>query len=83
MVGFWDPTPGGVLVLDNRDSFVYNLAHRFYEAGVRVGVVRSDEIKVEDVAALSPSAIVISPGPGHPSSAGISCLLYTSPSPRD
>lgn len=68
----WAPKPGGLLVLDNRDSFVFNLAHRLHEVGVECGVVRSDELTVDDVRSLAPSRIVISPGPGHPRDAGVS-----------
>jgi anthranilate synthase/aminodeoxychorismate synthase-like glutamine amidotransferase len=61
-----------LLILDNRDSFVFNLAHRLFEVGVDCGVVRSDELTVDSVRALAPSRIVISPGPGHPRDAGVS-----------
>jgi anthranilate synthase/aminodeoxychorismate synthase-like glutamine amidotransferase len=63
---------GQVLLLDNRDSFTFNLAHRLYEVGVTVGVVRSDAITLDALRALQPRALVISPGPGHPRDAGIS-----------
>ncbi|MGM0558550.1 MAG: anthranilate synthase component II [Myxococcota bacterium] len=69
----WKPgTPGSVLLLDNRDSFVFNLAHRLYEVGAYCAVVRSDELTIDEVCSLEPSHIVISPGPGHPRDAGIS-----------
>ena len=61
-----------ILILDNRDSFVFNLAHRFYEAGREAKVLRSDAVDVDEIAELSPKALVISPGPGHPDDAGCS-----------
>ena len=64
--------PGEIVILDNRDSFVFNLAHRFAEIGQKASVVRSDEIEVEELEELQPAAIVVSPGPGHPVDAGIS-----------
>jgi anthranilate synthase/aminodeoxychorismate synthase-like glutamine amidotransferase len=69
----WAATePGGVLILDNRDSFVFNLAHRLFEVGAKSSVVRSDEVTLDAIRAWRPSRIVISPGPGYPSDAGIS-----------
>lgn len=61
-----------VLLLDNYDSFTYNLAHRLGELGAAVEVVRNDAVTVEDIAAKSPTHLVISPGPGRPEAAGIS-----------
>lgn len=61
-----------ILVLDNRDSFVYNLARYVRELGGESVVRRSDEIGLADVAALAPSHIIISPGPCTPNEAGIS-----------
>jgi anthranilate synthase/aminodeoxychorismate synthase-like glutamine amidotransferase len=61
-----------VLLLDNYDSFTWNLAHRLGELGAVVRVVRNDAVSVEDVARLAPERIVISPGPGRPETAGIS-----------
>lgn len=63
---------GQVVLLDNRDSFTYNLAHRLFEVGVQVCVVRSDQIGLDALVALDPRALVISPGPGHPRDAGVS-----------
>ncbi|MBA2665293.1 MAG: aminodeoxychorismate/anthranilate synthase component II [Bradymonadaceae bacterium] len=63
---------GEVVLLDNRDSFVYNLAHRFFELGQRVVVVRSDSVSLEELIAWQPRALVVSPGPGHPDEAGVS-----------
>lgn len=61
-----------MLVLDNRDSFVYNLARYVRELGGEALVWRSDEKTIEDVEALAPSHIIISPGPCTPREAGIS-----------
>ena len=64
-----------LLLIDNYDSFVYNLARYLVELGCETQVIRNDAIDVEGVAALSPSAIVISPGPCTPHEAGISIPL--------
>lgn len=61
-----------LLMIDNYDSFTYNLVQYFGELGVEVRVVRNDEIDVAHIAALRPTQIVISPGPCTPSEAGIS-----------
>lgn len=64
-----------ILLIDNYDSFTYNLVHYLGELGARVTVWRNDMISVEDVLALKPEAVVLSPGPGRPESAGISLDL--------
>ncbi len=61
-----------VVMVDNYDSFTYNLVQYFGELGADVTVVRNDEVTVEDIEALSPDKIVISPGPCTPKEAGIS-----------
>ena len=61
-----------LLVIDNYDSFTYNLVQYFGELGAEVEVVRNDRIDIEGIRALNPAAIVISPGPGTPDDAGIS-----------
>ena len=61
-----------LLLIDNYDSFTYNLYQLLSELGERVEVVRNDEVTVEQVEALGPERIVISPGPGSPAQAGIS-----------
>jgi anthranilate synthase component II len=61
-----------VLMIDNYDSFTYNLVQYLGELGVAVTVVRNDEVSVDDVARLRPEKIVISPGPCAPNEAGIS-----------
>jgi len=60
-----------LLVLDNYDSFTYNLVQYFGELGAQVKVFRNDEVSVQEIEALSPSHIVISPGPCTPNEAGI------------
>ena len=64
-----------ILILDNYDSFTYNLAQCLGELGAEPLVRRSDALTVEEILALEPDRIVISPGPGHPSSAGVSVEL--------
>jgi anthranilate synthase/aminodeoxychorismate synthase-like glutamine amidotransferase len=61
-----------ILVIDNYDSFTYNLVQYLGELGADPHVVRNDAIDVEGVAAMKPERIVISPGPGTPDEAGIS-----------
>jgi len=61
-----------ILMIDNYDSFTYNLVHYFQELGAELTVIRHDEWTIEEVEAFRPSHIVISPGPGHPREAGIS-----------
>jgi anthranilate synthase/aminodeoxychorismate synthase-like glutamine amidotransferase len=60
-----------VVVVDNYDSFTYNLVQYLGELGATITVVRNDEATVQQVAALHPEHIVISPGPGRPEDAGI------------
>jgi anthranilate synthase/aminodeoxychorismate synthase-like glutamine amidotransferase len=62
-----------LLVLDNYDSFTYNLVQYFGELGADILVKRNDEITIPEIAALKPERIVISPGPCTPNEAGISC----------
>jgi len=61
-----------LLMIDNYDSFTYNLVQYFGELGADVRVYRNDEISVERIAALAPAHLVISPGPCTPAEAGIS-----------
>lgn len=60
-----------VLVIDNYDSFTYNLVQYLGELGAEVKTVRNDEISVDDISRMSPEGIVISPGPCSPNEAGI------------
>lgn len=64
-----------LLMIDNYDSFTYNVVQYFGELGADVHVVRNDEIGVADIAALAPERIVISPGPCTPNEAGISMAV--------
>ena len=59
-----------LLLIDNYDSFTYNLAHLFGELGAEVIVRRNDEIDADEAEQLAPSHLVISPGPGRPSESG-------------
>ena len=61
-----------ILMIDNYDSFTYNLVQYLGEMGQDLKVVRNDEIRVADVKKMKPSRIVISPGPGRPEDAGVS-----------
>src|SRR3954469_18234280 len=64
-----------ILMIDNYDSFTYNLVQYLGELGAEVRVQRNDELSVEDVQRMSPSHLVISPGPCTPNEAGISLAL--------
>ena len=61
-----------ILMIDNYDSFTYNLYQYMSELGVEVKVVRNDKITLKEIGELTPSKIVISPGPCTPDKAGIS-----------
>jgi anthranilate synthase/aminodeoxychorismate synthase-like glutamine amidotransferase len=71
-----------LLMLDNYDSFTYNLVHLFQELGAEVVVYRNDAITVEEAEALAPSHLVVSPGPGRPADAGVSVELIRRLGPR-
>jgi anthranilate synthase/aminodeoxychorismate synthase-like glutamine amidotransferase len=64
-----------VLVIDNYDSFVFNLVQYLGELGAEPVVHRNDALSVEDALAIAPDAILLSPGPGRPEHAGIICEL--------
>lgn len=64
-----------LLMIDNYDSFTYNLVQYFGELGVEVRVFRNDQITVEEIAALQPRWLVISPGPCTPNEAGVSLAV--------
>ena len=66
-----------ILMIDNYDSFTYNLVQYLGELGEELIVKRNDQITIQAIARLEPSSIVISPGPGRPSDAGISNELIT------
>ncbi len=61
-----------ILLIDNYDSFTYNLAHLFGALGAEVTVLRNDEIDADGAERLAPSHLVVSPGPGRPADAGVS-----------
>lgn len=60
-----------ILIIDNYDSFVYNLYQYFSQLGAQCEVIRNDLISVAQIQVLQPEGIVLSPGPGHPRDAGI------------
>ncbi len=62
-----------IILLDNYDSFTYNLVHYIGELGAEVDIIRNDKIGVDGLLALAPDGVVISPGPGTPQDSGI-CL---------
>jgi anthranilate synthase/aminodeoxychorismate synthase-like glutamine amidotransferase len=64
-----------ILLVDNYDSFTYNLAHLFGELGAEVVVRRNDAITVEQAERMAPSHLVVSPGPGRPEDSGVSIEL--------
>jgi anthranilate synthase/aminodeoxychorismate synthase-like glutamine amidotransferase len=64
-----------ILVVDNYDSFTFNLVQALQSLGAEVEVQRNDELSVEDVRAMAPEAVVLSPGPCTPAEAGISVPL--------
>jgi len=66
-----------VAVIDNYDSFTFNLVHYIREAGADVVVYRNDKVSIEALETINPDALVISPGPGRPEDAGISLDVVT------
>ena len=66
-----------VLVIDNVDSFVYNLVQYLGELGAQPVVVRNNEVTVDEALATKPNAVLLSPGPGRPEDAGILCDAIT------
>jgi anthranilate synthase/aminodeoxychorismate synthase-like glutamine amidotransferase len=64
-----------ILLIDNYDSFTYNLVQYLSELGAKLKVYRNDKVTIKDVKRIRPSHIVISPGPGRPENAGISNKL--------
>jgi anthranilate synthase/aminodeoxychorismate synthase-like glutamine amidotransferase len=61
-----------ILVIDNYDSFTYNLVQYLLEAGAEVLVRKNDEVSLSEIEALAPAGLVVSPGPGQPKDAGVS-----------
>lgn len=64
-----------VLVVDNYDSFTFNLVQYLGEIGAELRIVRNDQATVDEIVALRPDRVVISPGPGHPAEAGMAVEL--------
>ena len=64
-----------VLLIDNYDSFTYNLVQSFLVLGARVEVFRNDQISIQEAQSLNPTHLVISPGPGRPDDAGVSLQM--------
>ena len=64
-----------ILVLDNYDSFVYNIVQYLGELGAEPIVMRNDQIRVDEALAIKPDGVLLSPGPGQPTQAGILCEL--------
>ncbi|HET8873888.1 MAG TPA: aminodeoxychorismate/anthranilate synthase component II [Gaiellaceae bacterium] len=71
-----------ILLIDNYDSFTYNLAHLFGELGAEVVVHRNDAIDPDEAERLAPSHLVVSPGPGRPADAGASSEIIRRLAPR-
>ena len=71
-----------ILVVDNYDSFTYNLVHYLAELGAATHVVRNDDLTAEEAWALKPQAVLLSPGPCTPTEAGI-CLALLETAPLD
>lgn len=71
-----------ILLVDNYDSFTYNLAHLFQELGADVTVLRNDAIDADEAERMSPSHLIISPGPGRPEDAGASVEIVRRLGPR-
>ena len=71
-----------LLMIDNYDSFTYNLVHLFEELGAEVVVRRNDAITVDEAVEMAPDRLVVSPGPGRPADAGVSVELIRRLGPR-
>jgi anthranilate synthase/aminodeoxychorismate synthase-like glutamine amidotransferase len=71
-----------ILLVDNYDSFTYNLAHLFGELGAEVVVRRNDAINADEAEQMAPSHLVVSPGPGRPDEAGASVDIIRRLAPR-
>ena len=64
-----------ILMIDNYDSFTYNVVQYCLELGANLKVIRNDELTIEEIKALNPEKIIISPGPATPNEAGITLEL--------
>lgn len=67
-----------VLIIDNYDSFTYNLAQQVATLGQEIKVTKNDETNIDEIRSLAPTHIIISPGPGRPESSGISLAVIKS-----
>ena len=70
-----------ILIIDNYDSFVHNLARYVREAGCETHIIRNDAVSVDDCLSLLPEAVIISPGPNRPEDAGLSLPLINALAP--
>lgn len=64
-----------ILIIDNYDSFTYNIAQELGRLGMEVLVWRNDKFSLDDIRQADPAAIILSPGPGHPADAGLTCQV--------
>ncbi len=64
-----------LLIIDNYDSFTYNLVQYFGELGAEMKIIRNDAMSIEEIRALKPTRICVSPGPCTPNEAGVSCAV--------
>ncbi|HET7647291.1 MAG TPA: hypothetical protein VFK17_01910, partial [Gaiellaceae bacterium] len=71
-----------ILMIDNYDSFTYNLVHLFEELGAEVIVRRNDELTPDEAEEMNPTHLVVSPGPGRPEAAGASLAILDRLAPR-
>ena len=71
-----------ILLVDNYDSFTYNLAHLFGELGEEVDVRRNDAVSADDAEQFAPDYLVVSPGPGRPADAGATREIIRRLAPR-
>lgn len=71
-----------LLIIDNYDSFTYNLVHYAQELGANTHVIRNDDLSCAEALALNPKAVILSPGPKTPTEAGI-CLEFIKSAPED
>jgi para-aminobenzoate synthetase component 2 len=71
-----------ILLIDNYDSFTYNLAQMLEQMDIEVEIFRNDQIKIEQIEALNPSALMVSPGPGTPDDSGISIEAIQNLAPK-
>ena len=71
-----------ILLIDNYDSFTYNLAQMLEQMDKKVKVFRNDQIDIQGIEALRPSALMVSPGPGTPANSGVSIVAINSLAPK-